>query len=98
MKNQSIKTLVLLGGLLLTTAPAKAQDRDQAAFWYAYNVGAGTSICMAAREGKVPKTYPAEYMQAFYRDAEADPDLLPYKESFIKASLELKKIWPGCYE
>ncbi|QNJ22882.1 hypothetical protein SynMITS9220_01586 [Synechococcus sp. MIT S9220] len=53
---------------------------------------------MAAREGKVPKTYPAEYMQAFYRDAEADPDLLPYKESFIKASLELKKIWPGCYE
>ena len=98
MKNQSIKTLALIGGLLLATTPAKAQDRGQAAFWYAYNIGAGTSLCMAAEAGKVSKDYPAEYMQAFYRDAEADPDLLPYKESFIKASLELKKIWPHCYE
>ena len=98
MKNQSIKALALLGGLLLATTPAKAQDRGQAAFWYAYNIGAGTSLCMAAEAGKVSKDYPAKYMQAFYRDAEADPDLLPYKESFNKASLELKKIWPDCFK
>ena len=99
MKNQSIKTLALLGGLLIATAPAKADSqKDQGLFWLAYTVGVGTSLCMAAREGRVSKDYPAEYMQAFYRDAEADPDLLPYKESFNKASLELKKIWPHCYE
>ena len=98
MKNQSIKTLALLGGLLLTTAPAKAQDQGQAVFWYAYNVGAGTALCMAAVAGRVSKDYPAEYMQAFYGDAEADPDLLQYKESFNKASLELKKIWPDCFK
>ncbi len=98
MKNQSIKALALLGGLLLTTAPAKAQDQGQAVFWYAYNIGAGTALCMAAEAGRVSKDYPAEYMQAFYRDAEADPDLIPFKESFNKASLELKKIWPDCFK
>ena len=96
MKNQSIKTLALLGGLLLATTPAKAEDQGQAAFWYGYNVGAGTALCMAAETGRVSKDYPAEYMQTFYRDAEADPDLLPFKQSFNKASLELKKIWPDC--
>tara|TARA_Y100000746_G_scaffold209071_1_gene198507 strand:+ start:238 stop:600 length:363 start_codon:yes stop_codon:yes gene_type:complete len=101
MKNQSIKTLALLGGLLLATIPAKAEDQAQqaqAVFWYAYNVGAGTALCMAAESGRVSKDYPAEYMQAFYVDAEADPDLLPFKESFNKASRELKKLWPDCYE
>ena len=99
MKNQSIKTLALLGGLLLATTPAKADSQEgQGLFWYAYTVGAGTSLCMGTEAGKVSKDYPAKYMQAFYRDAEADPDLLQYKESFNKASLELKKIWPHCYE
>ena len=98
MKNQSIKTLALLGGLLLTTVPAKAQDQGQAAFWYGYNVGQGTSLCMAAEAGMLPKDYPAGYMQAAYVEAEADPDLLPFKESFLKASQELKKLWPDCYE
>ena len=98
MKNQSIKTLALLGGLLLATTPAKAEEPSQAVFWYAYNIGAGTALCMAAKSGKVSKDYPAEYMQAFYRDAEADPDLIPFKESFNKASQELKKIWPDCFK
>jgi hypothetical protein len=98
MKNQSIKPLALLGGLLLTTAPAKAEDQGQAVFWYAYNVGAGTALCMAAEAGRVSKGYPAEYMQASYVDAEADPDLIPFKQSFLKASQELKKLWPNCYE
>ncbi|KZR89922.1 hypothetical protein [Synechococcus sp. MIT S9508] len=95
MKNQSIKTLALLGGLLLTTAPAKA---DQGQFWFAYNVGEGTSLCMATEAGMLPKGYAAEYMQASYVEAEADPDLIPFKQSFFKASQELKKIWPDCYE
>ena len=53
---------------------------------------------MAAEAVMLPKDYPAGYMQAAYVEAEADPDLLPFKESFLKASQELKKLLPGCYE
>ena len=100
MKNHSIKTLILLGSLLLaTSAPAKADSqKDQGMFWFAYNVGAGTALCMAAEAGRVSKGYPAEYMQASYVEAEADPDLIPFKQYFLKASQELKKLWPQCYE
>ena len=98
MKNQSIKTLALLGGLLLTTVPAKAQDQVQAAFWYAYNVGAGTALCMATEAGKASKGYAAEFMQGTLAQTEKDPELTPFKQYFLKGYEELKEIWPNCYE
>ena len=99
MKNQSIKTLALLGGLLLTTVPAKADSQeDQGLFWYAYTVGAGTSLCMATEAGKASKGYAAEFMQGTLAQTETDPELTPFKQYFLKGYEELKEIWPNCYE
>ena len=99
MRNQSIKTLALLGGLLLATTPAKADSQeDQGLFWLAYTVGAGTSLCMAAEAGEVRKGYAAEFVQATLAETETDPDLTPFKQYFLNGYQELKKIWPDCFK
>ena len=101
MKNQSIKTLAFLGGLLLVTAPAKADERTvQSVFWYAYTLGAGTSLCEA--EATMPKMVlkglASEIVQALVQGSEKDPDLTPFKQSFLKAYQELKEDYPDCIE
>ena len=97
MNNQSMKTLILLGGLLLATTPAKADSQqDQGLFWLAYTVGAGTSLCTVTEAGMLPKGYAAEYVQASLEEAERDPNLTPFKQYFLKGYQELKKIWPDC--
>ena len=99
----------LVSGLLLATAPAKAEDQGQAVFWYAYTLGAGTSLCSAteglmvpkgsAIEGRmIPKCYASEYVQGILQESETDPDLTPFKQSFLKAYQELKEFIPGCIE
>ena len=99
MKNQSIKALALLGGLLLAAVPAKADSKkDQGMFWLAYTVGVGTSLCMATEAGEVRKGYAAEFVQATIAESDTDPDLIPFKQYFLKAYQDLKKIWPQCYE
>tara|TARA_B100001121_G_scaffold272292_1_gene258724 strand:+ start:284 stop:586 length:303 start_codon:yes stop_codon:yes gene_type:complete len=100
MKNHSMKTLILLASLLLaTSAPAKADSqKDQGMFWFAYTVGVGTSLCMATEAGEVRKGYAAEFVQATLAETDTDPDLIPFKQYFLKAYQDLKKIWPQCYE
>ena len=98
MKNQSIKPLALLGGLLLATTPAKAEEPGEVVFWYSYTVGAGTSLCMGTEAGKVSKGYAAEFMQGTLAQTETDPELTPFKQYFLKGYEELKEIWPNCYE
>ena len=99
MKNQSIKTLALLGGLLIATAPAKADSqKDQGLFWLAYTVGVGTSLCMATEAGEVRKGYAAEFVQATLAETDTDPDLISFKQYFVKGYQDLKKILPNCYE
>ena len=95
MNNQSIKPLVLLGGLLLATAaPAKAHDTGTS--WYSWTLGAGSSLCSAVEAGALHKRYAASYVHGVLEEAETDPDLIPFKQDFLNAYETLKKEHSGC--
>ena len=94
MKNQSIKTLALLGGLLLATAaPAKAHDTGRK--WYSWMLGAGSSLCSAVEAGTLHKRYAASYVHGVLEEVERDPDLIPFKQDFLNAYQTLKE-HSGC--
>ena len=96
MKNQSIKTLALLGGLLLTATPAKAEGQyDQSSYWFGFTAGAGGLVCQLAKGGILSKKDAATYMEGVFEIAETDPDLTEFKQDFLNAYTALKEN-PDC--
>ena len=96
MNNQSMKTLILLGGLLLATTSAKAEVQyDQSSFWFGFVAGAGGTVCQLATGGLLSKNDAATYMEGVMETAETDPDLTEFKQDFLNAYQALKEN-PDC--
>jgi len=93
MKNQSMKPLILLSGLLLaTTASAKAQDKyDQSSFWYGFAAGAGSAVCQLAKGGSLSNNDAATFMEGVFETAEIDPELTDFKQDFLNAYQALQE-------
>ena len=91
-----MKTLILLGGLLLATTSAKAEVQyDQSSFWFGFVAGAGGSVCQLATGGLLSKNDAATYMEGVMEKAETDPDLTEFKQDFLNAYQALKEN-PDC--
>ena len=96
MNNQSIKTLALLGGLLLTTVPAKAEGQyDQSSFWYGFAAGAGGAVCQLAKGGLLSNNDAATFMEGVFKRLETDPKVTATKQDFLNAYTALKEN-PDC--
>ena len=92
MKNQSIKALALLGGLLLATAPAKTEGQyDQRTFWFGFVAGAGSTVCQLANGGLISNNDAANYMEGVLESAEEDQDVTEFKQDFLNAYQALKE-------
>ncbi len=96
MKNQSKKSLVLLGGLLLATTSVKAKGQyDGSSFWYGFIAGGGSTLCQLADAGLISNRDAENFMKGMMDTGKTDPDLTEYKQDFLNAYQELKDA-PGC--
>ena len=86
MNKQSMKSLVLLGSLLLATTAAKAESQyDQNSFWYGFTAGGASVLCQLAKDGMIPKDYAAGWMQEVLKAAKEDPDMFPFRRDLLNA-------------
>ena len=96
MMNQSKHALILLGSLLLSTAPSKAQNQyDQSSYWFGFTAGAATTACMFFSEGFVSKEFAEAYVDGIRESIFTDPGLTEYKSDFLNA-YEAVKMNPDC--
>tara|TARA_Y100000589_G_scaffold132786_1_gene126815 strand:- start:4 stop:312 length:309 start_codon:yes stop_codon:yes gene_type:complete len=97
MKNHSIKTLTLLGSLLLaTSAPAKAENPyDPKSYWFGFTAGAGGILCLMTTDGTISKAQASEIFADIYKETNTDPELTSYKQDFRNAYEALKEN-PDC--
>ena len=96
MKNQSIKTLALLGGLLVATAPAKAENPyDPNSYWLGFTAGAGATLCQSVKAGIISKANGVNVFDGIRESFETDPKMTEFKDDFLVAFQILKKN-PDC--
>ena len=86
MKNQSTKALLLLGGLLLATTPAKAENQyDQSSYWLGFTAGAATTVCLLVGEEFLPKEFAEAYVDGIRERMSTDASLTKYKSDLINS-------------
>ena len=96
MKNQSTKALILLGGLLLATIPAKAENPyDPNSYWFGFTAGAGAALCQSVKAGIISKANGASVFDGIRESFETDPQMTEFKDDFLVAFQILKKS-PDC--
>ena len=97
MKNHSIKTLILLGSLLLaTSAPAKAENPyDPKSYWFGFTAGAGGILCLMTTDGTISKALASKIFAEMFEELNTDQALTSFKQDFRNAYRALREN-PDC--
>ena len=97
-----MKSLVLLGSLLLVTTAAKAEIQydesqyDKSSVWYGWASGGASMLCQLAKSEKISEKYAAELLQLILKKAEEIPNVAPFKQDFLNAIQGVKVERPEC--
>ena len=96
MKNQSTKTLLFLGALLLATTPVKAENPyDPSSYWFGFTAGAGVTLCQQAKAGMISKADGSQIFAGIRESMETNPEVTEFKKDFLRAVQVLKEN-PDC--
>jgi len=94
-----MKTLVLLGALLISTAPIKAQSNEaQFYYWNGVAYTAGNLLCSLAKSGKIEKRYARNLLSEIVQGYSEDSNLAPYMSAINQGSKSAKDECPEVYQ
>ena len=102
MNNRSMKSLVLLGSLLLVTTAAKADNQydesqyDKSSFWYGYTSGVASLLCQLAINEMISKKFAGELLPIILEKAEESSTAAPFKQDFLNGIQGVKVSKPEC--
>ena len=93
-----MKTLILLGALLISTVPVKAQSNEaQFYYWNEVAYTAGNLLCGLAKSGKIEKGYAKNLLSEIIQSYSEDPNLNPYMSAINQGSKSAKDECPEVY-
>ena len=95
-----MKTLILIGSLLISTTAVQAEEQDKGYYYYGSIYGAGSTLCALVNDGKIEKEYAAKFLsdivRMFLDDQELD-DVIPYIENAYEGITKEKQC-KGIYD
>ena len=95
-----MKTLILIGSLLISTTAVQAEDKEKGFYYYGSIYGAGSTLCTLVNDGRIEKDYALKFLSDMVRMFSDDHELdavFPYIENAYEG-ISKEKQCEGIYD